>query len=156
MCIGTLPYLRIELPTWFSPWRLCIESDVYPQVIETASDGRRATFRLRSDLTTANQPVYEMDGSGGVQARPSGTAWIRRGVPPGGGSRVIARLAIESQKPPLGETPTGCRRDARTTLFSNSRSRAAGSATEAERAERSPPPRLRQTTSPCGRRQSAC
>jgi hypothetical protein len=52
---------------------------VYPELIETASDGRRATFRLRSDLSTPNQPIYEMDGSGGVQARPSGTVWIRFG-----------------------------------------------------------------------------
>jgi len=62
---------------------------VYPELIETASDGRRASFRLRSDLTTANQPIYEMDGSGGVQARPSGTVWIRFGE----GTDAAARAA---------------------------------------------------------------
>jgi hypothetical protein len=61
---------------------------VYPERIETASDGRRATFRLRSDLTTASQPVYEMEGSG-VQARPSGTVWIRFGE----GTDAAARAA---------------------------------------------------------------
>jgi hypothetical protein len=49
---------------------------VYPELIEAASDGRRTTFRLRRDLTRDGQPVYEMNGSG-VQARPSGTVWIR-------------------------------------------------------------------------------